>query len=386
MPRVLILLLALLTAGTEVDAHLASDSYLRIEIGKTGAVSGQWDIALRDLDVVVGLDVDQDGDITWGELRAKTPEVEAYAFSHLAVVDGVGSCRLTPTSIMVDHHAGAAYAVLPFSVACPGGGRLRLRYRLLFDIDPSHRGLLTITAGEQVRSEVLMPDHAEIPIDAGPIRLTDQVSQFLRFGFDHILFGYDHLLFIAVLLVTAALRRPGGAGWVPIEGLGRVLVETIKTLSAFTLAHAIVLTPAVLGLVNAPARFVEPAVALTIMLAALDNIHPILPRLRWQVAFLFGLIHGLSFASALGPMRLPALGMTLALASFNIGVEAGQIALALLLVPIVFVLRHDAAYRRIVTPAASLSAALLAGTWLLNRLFGLDLLPLQPLAVAVVSR
>jgi len=386
MPRVLILLLALLTAGTEVDAHLASDSYLRIEIGKTGAVSGQWDIALRDLDVVVGLDVDQDGDITWGELRAKTREVEAYAFSHLAVVDGVGSCRLTPTSIMVDHHAGAAYAVLPFSVACPGGGRLRLRYRLLFDIDPSHRGLLTITAGEQVRSEVLMPDHAEIPIDAGPIRLTDQVSQFLRFGFDHILFGYDHLLFIAVLLVTAALRRPGGAGWVPIEGLGRVLVETIKTLSAFTLAHAIVLTPAVLGLVNAPARFVEPAVALTIMLAALDNIHPILPRLRWQVAFLFGLIHGLSFASALGPMRLPALGMTLTLASFNLGVEAGQIALALLLVPIVFVLRHDAAYRRIVTPAASLSAALLAGMWLLNRLFGLDLLPLQPLAVAVVSR
>ena len=231
-----------------------------------------------------------------------------------------------------------------------------------------------------------MPDHAEIPIDAGPIRLTDQVSQFLRFGFDHILFGYDHLLFIAVLLVTAALRRPGGAGWVPIEGLGRVLVETIKTLSAFTLAHAIVLTPAVLGLVNAPARFVEPAVALTIMLAALDNIHPILPRLRWQVAFLFGLIHGLSFASALGPMRLPALGMTLTLASFNLGVEAGQIALALLLVPIVFVLRHDAAYRRIVTPAASLSAALLAGMWLLNRLFGLDLLPLQPLAVAVVSR
>jgi len=76
----------------------------------------------------------------------------------------------------------------------------------------------------------------------------------------------------------------------------------------------------------------------------------------------------------------------LTLASFNLGVEAGQIALALLLVPIVFVLRHEATYRRIVTPVASLSAALLAGMWLLNRLFGLDLLPLQPLAVAVVSR
>jgi hypothetical protein len=386
MRRYLILVLTLLTAGTEAHAHLASDSYLRIEIGRTGAVTGQWDIALRDLDVVVGLDTDQDGNITWGELREKAREVEAYAFGRLTVVDRVGSCRLTPTSLMVDHHAGSAYAVLPFSVECPGGGELRLRYRLLFDIDPSHRGLLTIAAGEQVRSEVLTPEHAEIPIEAGPMRLSDQIAQFLRFGFDHILLGYDHLLFIGVLLVTAALRRPGGAGWVPIDGLGRVLFETIKTLTAFTLAHAIVLTLAVLGLVRAPARFVEPAVALTIMLAALDNIHPILPRLRWQVAFLFGLIHGLSFASALGPMRLPLLGMALALAGFNIGVEVGQIALALLLVPIVFVLRYEAAYRRIVTPAASLAAALLAGMWLLDRVFGLDMLPLQPLAVAAVGR
>ena len=386
MPRHWILLLLLLAGATRADAHLASDSYLRIEIGKTGTVTGQWDIALRDLDVAVGLDVDQDGDITWGELRAKTRDVEAYAFGRLAVVDGVGSCRLTPTSMMVERHAGLAYAVLPFSVECPGGGQLTLRYRLLFDIDPSHRGLLTVAAGEQVRSEVLTPEHAEVAIDAGPVRLIDQIGQFLRFGFEHILLGYDHLLFISVLLITAALRRPAGPAWVPIDGLGRVLAETIKTLTAFTLAHAIVLTAAVLGFVNAPARLVEPAVALTIMFAALDNIHPILPRLRWQVAFLFGLVHGLSFASALGPMRLPALGLALALASFNIGVETGQIALALLLVPIVFVLRHEAVYRRIVTPAASLAAAVLAGMWLLNRVFGLDLLPLQPLAVAAAAR
>ena len=131
-------------------------------------------------------------------------------------------------------------------------------------------------------------------------------------------------MFVAVLLVTAALRRPIGNNWMPIDHLGRVLLETIRTLSAFTLAHAIVLTPAVLGLVNVPARFVEPAVALTIILAGLDNFRPILPRLRWQVAFLFGLIHGLSFASALGPMRLPPLGTAIALGSFNIASRPGK--------------------------------------------------------------
>ena len=261
-----------------------------------------------------------------------------------------------------------------------------LGYRLLFDLDPSHRGLLSVVTGDQVRSEVLTPEHAEIAIEAGPSRLADQAVQFLRFGFDHILLGYDHLLFIAVLLVTAALRRSEGAAWRPIDGLGRVLLETIKTLTAFTLAHAVVLTPAVLGLVSLPARLIEPAVAATILLAALDNILPILPRLRWQVAFLFGLIHGLSFAGTLGPMRLPPLGMAVALGSFNLGVEAGQIALAVLLVPIVFILRHEAVYRRIVAPAVSLAAAALAGIWLLDRVFALDLLPLQPLAVAAIGR
>ena len=387
MLRALVLGLALLAAAAPARAHLASDSYLRIEIGVGGQIGGQWDIALRDLDVAVGLDANQDGAITWGELRAKTQEVEAYALARLTLSRGGKDCRLIPATLMVDHHAGSGYAVLPFSVDCPpGAGPLTLRYRLLFDTDPSHRGLLTIAAGEQVTSEVLTPDRADLTIDAGPASLIDQVAEFLRFGFDHILLGYDHLLFIAVLLVTAALRRPGGAGWVPVEGLGRVLIETIKTLTAFTLAHAIVLTPAVLGLVSVPARLVEPAVAVTIMLAALDNIHPILPRLRWQVAFLFGLIHGLSFASALGPMRLPPLSLALALGSFNLGVEAGQIALALLLVPIAFALRQEAVYRRLIAPAASLAAVLLAGVWFLDRVFALNLLPLQPLAIAATGR
>jgi hypothetical protein len=384
--RCILLLLALVTAAGNAAAHLASDSYLRIEIGEDGQTGGHWDIALRDLDVAVGLDADQDGAITWGELSGKAREIEAYAFGHLTLTGEAGACRLIPATLMVDYHAGSAYAVLPFSAECPSGGRLTLRYHLLFDIDPSHRGLLTIAAGERVSSEVLTPEHAAIAIDAGPARLGDQIIQFLRFGFDHILLGYDHLLFISVLLITAALRRPDGNGWVAIDGLGRVLLETIKTLTAFTLAHAIVLTPAVLGAVNVPARLVEPAVALTIMLAAFDNIRPILPRLRWQVAFLFGLIHGLSFASALGPMRLPPLGMALALGSFNLGVEAGQIALALLLVPIAFLLRHEAAYRRFVAPAASVASLLLAGAWLADRVFALDLLAFQPFAVATGGR
>jgi hypothetical protein len=384
--RCLILLLVLIVGAESAEAHLASDTYLRIEIGADGRVNGQWDIALRDLDVAVGLDVDQDGTITWGELRAKTREIETYAFGRLTVDRQGRACRLVPTALLVDYHAGSAYAVLPFDADCPAEGSLTLRYRLLFDLDPSHRGLLTIVSGRQVSSEVLTPEHADIELDRRPLRLTDQVGQFLAFGFDHILLGYDHLLFIAVLLVTAALRRGGGSGWTPIDGLGRVLVETTKTLTAFTVAHAIVLTPAVLGAISVPARLVEPAVAITIMLAALDNIRPVLPRLRWQVAFSFGLVHGLSFASVLGPMRLPAASLAVALGSFNLGVEVGQIAVALLLVPIAFSLRYEAAYRRFVSPTISLGALVLAGLWFLDRVFALDVLSLQPMTIAAIAR
>jgi hypothetical protein len=384
--RCLVLSLALIAAASTGWAHLASDSYLQIQIGDDGAVRGQWDIALRDLDVAVGLDADQDGTITWGELRGKAQEIEAYAFGRLALSRGGSACTLKATNLLVDHHAGYAYAVLPFTTECPAQGRLTLRYRLLFDLDPSHRGLLTVVAGGQFSTDVLTPDHSEIILDRGPERLGDQVAQFLTFGFNHILLGYDHLLFIAVLLVTAALRRAGGSQWMAIDGLVRVLIETTKTLTAFTLAHAIVLTPAVLGMVKVSARLVEPAVALTIMLAAFDNIHPILPRLRWQVAFLFGLIHGLSFAGVLGPMRLPPFTFALALGSFNIGVEAGQIALALLLVPIAFALRQESIYRRLIAPGVSISALLLAGVWFLDRVFALNLLSLQPIAMAGSAR
>ena len=386
MLRCIVLTLALIATASPGWAHLASDSYLRIEIGDDGTVGGQWDIALRDLDVAVGLDANEDGTITWGELRAKAREIETYAFGRLALSRGATVCALKATNLLVDHHAGYAYAVLPFTTECPANGRLTLRYGLLFDLDPSHRGLLTVVNGGQFSTGVLTPDDAEITLERSPERLGDQVARFLAFGFEHILLGYDHLLFIAVLLVTAALRRADGSRWTAIDGLGRVLIETIKTLTAFTVAHAIVLTPAVLGVVNVPARLVEPAVALTIMLAAFDNIHPILPRLRWQVAFLFGLIHGLSFASVLGPMRLPPLGFALALGSFNIGVEAGQIALALLLVPIAFVLRHESVYCRLIAPGVSACALFLAGVWFLDRVFTLDLLSLKPIAIAGGAR
>jgi HupE / UreJ protein len=350
-------------------AHLASDSYLRIELDAHAKVNGQWDIALRDLEAAVGLDAGPDGVVTWGKLRAKQSRIEAYAFNRLTI--GGGACALQSDGFMVDYHAGNAYAVLRFTADCAQALRpLTLNYRLLFDLDPTHRGLLTIVQPGGERSEVLSPEHPEVALDLAPSSAIESIGRFTSLGISHILLGYDHLLFIAVLLIVAPFHRGARTGWKPLDGFGRVLIETLKILTAFTLAHAISLTLAVLGVVDVPSRVVDPAVAITIMVAAIDNIRPILPQLRWAVAFGFGLIHGLAFASALAPMRLQPSGLALALGSFNIGVELGQIALALLLIPIVYVVRWEKVYLRLFAPALSLAAFGLASIWFVERIAG----------------
>jgi HupE / UreJ protein len=367
MGRLLLAALAFFLTSIGAVAHLASDSYLRIEINSQGSVNGQLDVALRDLDASIGLDAGAEGLVTWGKLRAKRAAIEAYVFKRLTL----SGCALRPSDFMVDYHAGNAYAAIFFRADCAqASGPLILKYRLLFDLDPTHRALLTIVQGNSERTDVLSPDHTDAALDKAPDAAVDEIARFIGFGVNHILLGYDHLLFVAVLLIMAAFRRNAQKNWTPLDGFGRVLIETLKILTAFTLAHAIALTLAVLGLVDVPARWVDPAIAVTIMLAALDNIRSILPRSRWAVAFGFGLIHGLAFASALGPMRLQPSRLALALGSFNVGVEFGQVALALLLTPIVFVARKEPIYLRVLAPGLSCIAFALALIWFVERMVG----------------
>ena len=344
------------------QAHLSSDSYLHIDIDAAGRPSGQWDISLRDLDAAIGL-AGADGAITWGQLKARRAAIEAYAYDRLSI-DG---CALRPGDLLVDRHAGAAYAVLRFTTDCQSAPSPRqIHYRLLFDLDPTHRGLLTLVTPAGERSEVLSPDRADIGLDGVEDSTASSFLHFLGFGVSHILFGYDHLLFIVVLLIFAAFHR-SETGWKPLERFADAALGTLAILTAFTLAHGVTLTLSLFHLIDAPARFVEPAVAATIMGAAVDNLIPLLSFARWTIAFGFGLVHGLAFASALGPMRLSTSGLLYALAGFNGGVELGQIAVAALLMPLVFTARRKRLYVSFIAPALTVLAFLLALLWFIDR-------------------
>jgi hypothetical protein len=195
----------------------------------------------------------------------------------------------------------------------------------------------------------------------------------VREGIWHIWLGFDHILFLVSLLLPAVLVRLESA-WRPTDSFGTASCDVAKVVTAFTMAHSITLTLAVLGVVSLPSRFVESAIAVSVVLAALNNLFPVVAGGRWIAAFAFGLIHGFGFAGALQDLGLPTGSLALSLAGFNVGVELGQLAIVSLFLPIAFTLRKTWGYRRIVLGGGSLVIAAIAAVWLVERAFDLSLL------------
>lgn len=171
--RALLTLAAALSSMTAL-AHSASDAYLTLTeqpaTKSAGApptvIHAQWDIALRDLDFVLKLDDNGDGNIVWGELRRHQPAIAQYAYAALQISADGKRCRVAPTRQMVDDHADGAYASLMFDIICASSPqRLTLDYRLFFAIDPSHRAMVVFRNGENIATSVLSADQAKIDLE-----------------------------------------------------------------------------------------------------------------------------------------------------------------------------------------------------------------------------
>src|SRR5437899_2749966 len=149
-----LLALLLLFAAALAHAHKPSDSYLAIR-AEGANLSGQWDIALRDLDFAIGLDDSGDGDITWGEVKAHQADIAAYALARLKLRSGDADCPAHTTEFLVDDHSDGAYSVMRFAATCPREvTTLEITYSLFADLDPQHRGLLRLEHGVATRTAI----------------------------------------------------------------------------------------------------------------------------------------------------------------------------------------------------------------------------------------
>ena len=368
-------------------AHKPSDSYLSLQVDGE-KITGQWDIALRDLDLVLDLDRNADAAIDWGEVRARHAEIEAYAMSRLVLTQSASSggqgdtCKLGVTDHLIDNHTDGTYAVLKLAGTCPGAvALLSVKYSLLFDVDAQHRGLLKLesrgAASEGapfVLSAVFSVDNATQTLKLAEPGGMAQFVTYVADGVKHIAIGIDHILFLIALLLPAVLLRTGGK-WVPVADSRTAFWRVLKIVTAFTVAHSITLSLAVLEVVQLPSRFVESAIAASVLITALDNLWPFLPRRRWLVAFTFGLLHGFGFASVLIDLKLPASALVLSLFGFNVGVEIGQLILVAILLPLAYVSRASKAYTRIVLGVGSVVIAAISLGWLLERSLNVKLMP-----------
>jgi hypothetical protein len=369
----LLALLAALTLVSSVYAHKPSDSYLALDV-KDSAVAIQWDIALRDLHHALGLDRDNDGAITWGELKEKHRDIAGYANSRLALTSDGKACSPGPIEHFVDEHSDGAYAVLKFSAQCAGAVEaLQISYSLLFDLDPQHRGLLRLSYNDRIVSAIFSPVKSTQQFELAERTGWRQFADYCGEGIWHIWIGFDHILFLLSLLLPSVLIYSAGR-WQANTKFGSAFWEVFKIATAFTLAHSITLSLAALEVIQLPSRWVESAIAASVVAAALNNIFPVVQGKRWLVALLFGLVHGFGFASVLLDLGLPKDSLLIALVAFNVGVELGQLAIVSAFLPIAFRVRDTWLYKRALLVGGSAAIAALASIWLTERAFDLELL------------
>jgi HupE/UreJ protein len=223
-----------------------------------------------------------------------------------------------------------------------------------FDVlGADHHTLARLEAAGAVHQLAFEPSAREARVQIGPEHVAAEGgASFVLLGIEHILTGWDHLLFLLVLML-------GGGGFLSL----------LKIVTAFTVAHSVTLTLAVLDVVVLPDRFVESVIALSIALVAAENLRgqSVIAR-RWVVSFAFGLVHGFGFAGTLRELALPRPQLALALFGFNAGVEIGQAAVVTCVLPLLLLLRRTGWERRVVV-ACSLMILVVGAALVVERAF-----------------
>ncbi|HEY8707654.1 MAG TPA: HupE/UreJ family protein, partial [Burkholderiaceae bacterium] len=280
--RVLLSWLVLMAIAGVAQAHKSSDSYLQIDAtGKDLAV--RWDIALRDLDNALDIDTNEDGKLTWGEVKAAWPRIQSYAMARLKIE----GCPLRQTGQALERRNDGAYAVMFLASDCVLARSPVISYSLFREVDPTHRGIAKVQRmGRSLALTLLDPTQGPSAGQAGSVTtgvaadgagpaLVASTGRwgFLREGIRHILGGYDHVLFLLCLLLPSVMRH-APQGWQPVERLSQAVWPVMGIVSAFTVAHSITLALAATKMVSLPPAVIEPAIAVTIILAALDNVWP----------------------------------------------------------------------------------------------------------------
>ena len=391
---------------SQVQAHKASDAYLVLNEASAqtttpGALRMQLSLALKDVDAALDtLDADNDRRLTWGEIKRATPDIVRWVTSQVQLQCAGQTSNVAWVFETLEQRSDGAYIRLGAPLDCPSAASISLDYRLLRDIDPTHRLLLSGTLGGKPFATVLAPigrpvievrqatpkpsaaspgevgQSAGQPAAAAPRQLPQSgfatLVQFFDEGVHHILTGYDHLAFLLALLLPVVLFPSVLHKSCPPteEGRRAGFATLLLTVTGFTVGHSVTLALATLGGITASPVWVEPAIALTIAASAAFNLYPV----RWirgdVLALMFGLIHGLAFSNVMTEAGVTGSLLLWGLAGFNLGVEAGQLVAVALWCVVHRILVPWHFYQPVVVRGGSWALLALALYWTLQRIAG----------------
>ncbi|MHB8743397.1 MAG: HupE/UreJ family protein [Sulfuricaulis sp.] len=233
---------------------------------------------------------------------------------------------------------------------------LTITSALFLDLDGGHTQFARLVSPDNpthVLHEAVLDETNEVfqvaDVKTGGSVSLERSLSFLKLGVVHLLTGYDHILFLLTVVI------------------GISFIESLKAVTSFTVAHSITMALGVLGAVSLPDHVVEPLIAATVIYVAFENVMAVNIRRRWIWTFFFGLVHGLGFVGALKRITMSQKELVLSLASFNIGIELGQLIILVFAVTALRYIRNYAwffSFKR----AFSASVGLLAIVWLGQRL------------------
>ncbi len=342
--------------------------FLLVMMGAASAAAHVTSTGLATLDVdggqlvyrltVVATDVDDQGGRLLAEAadgdRAAAERVAGFLRDYARFSIAGEPCQ--PGRIAVrGSSAGDGKVVLEMALSCPKpAGALAIRDDWPEVLGAHFQTVLSVRQPGRPSVEfAFLEDRRAATLDLAAATGTGWGS-FVAMGVEHILGGIDHLLFLLALLA-----------------LSRGVWSTAKIVTAFTVAHSVTLSLAALGLVDVPSRIVEPLIAASIVWVAVENlVAPAGVGRRWLIAALFGLVHGLGFASALTELELTREALVRALIGFNVGVELGQLAFVVVVMPPLAWASRPGRLPRLPQVLSVLVAAA-GAVWLVERVLGL---------------
>lgn len=364
---------------THAWSHATGENYVWINV-QDQHLEGRFEVRLDDLRNKLGIELSSDYETAKPVVLATANRVQDYLQQHFAISTNGRQLPIAFTETRLLKAAGlghfAQYYYRTPDVEIPE--RVTIRNDLFYESDAFHRSLLLVEYdrrnnkdyGGEFTALVFSPANNEQVLDFSDIRGLLPIRDFIWQGMLHIWIGIDHILFLVALLLPVVLVRRDDT-WIPVDSFRAVFWNTLKVVTIFTIAHSITLALAALEIVQLPARLVESVIALSIILVALNNIFPTFRASILIIIFVFGLFHGLGFASVMGNLPFRMQDLVWVLVAFNVGVEIGQIAVVSAIVPLIFWLRKQAFYKNAVPVYGSAILAVVAGYWFVERALGL---------------